>query len=241
MSTIGTHPVTHFESHGSKHASRLNWLRASVLGANDGIVSTASIIAGVAAATDARTAIIAAGVAGLSAGALSMAAGEYVSVSSQRDTEKALLDKERHELRTVPEKELLELAHIYEKKGLTKETATLVAQELTAHDAFRSHAEAELGIDPDELTDPWHAAWASGLAFTAGGIVPLCAVVLAPHEYRWYATILSVFAALCITGTLSAYVGGAGIVRATVRVVLGGFLAMVITYSIGSFFGIDGM
>ena len=149
------------EPHAESMSSRLNWLRAAVLGANDGIVSTAGLVVGVAGATTDRTAILVAGIAGLFAGAMSMAAGEYVSVSTQRDSEQALLAKERRELAEEPDEELAELAGIYVDKGLSEDLAREVAVQLTAHDALGAHAEAELGIDPDDLTNPWHAAWAS--------------------------------------------------------------------------------
>ena len=155
MNDTESHP---HEPHTTDLASRLNWLRAGVLGANDGIVSTAGLVVGMAAATTSTTPILAAGVAGLAAGALSMAAGEYVSVSTQRDSEKALLTKERHELVDEPDFELSELAQIYRAKGLSPATARTVAEELTAHDAFAAHAEAELGLNPNELTNPWQAA-----------------------------------------------------------------------------------
>ena len=149
------------EPHDESLAARLNWLRAGVLGANDGIVSTAGLVVGVAGATTDRRAILVAGVAGLVAGAMSMAAGEYVSVSTQRDSEQALLAKERRELREEPEEELAELAGLYVQKGLAEDLALQVAEQLTEHDALGAHAEAELGIDPDDLTNPWHAALAS--------------------------------------------------------------------------------
>jgi VIT1/CCC1 family predicted Fe2+/Mn2+ transporter len=185
--------------------------------------------------------IITAGVAGLVAGALSMAVGEYVSVSTQRDTERALLEKERRELIEYPEEELSELARIYEKKGLSKETAHLVAQELTAKDAFAAHVDAELGIDPNDLTNPWHAAIASAASFFCGAIIPLTAVVLPPVSMRIPVTFIAVILALAVTGTLSAYVGGAKKVVATVRVVLGGIFAMIITYVIGMLVGVVGL
>ncbi|NUR99353.1 MAG: VIT family protein, partial [Kribbellaceae bacterium] len=172
---MSTHPG---EPHRAGLAGRLNWLRAGVLGANDGIVSTAGLVVGVAGATTSATAILTAGVAGLSAGAVSMALGEYVSVSSQRDTERALLAKERAELAAAPEAELAELTAIYVAKGLRPETAQLVAAELTERDPLVAHAEAELGISPDELTNPWHAAGASALAFTVGALLPLIAILL---------------------------------------------------------------
>lgn len=212
-----------------------------MLGANDGIVSVASIVLGVAGASDSTSFILTAGIAGLTAGALSMAVGEYVSVSTQRDTEMALLAKERRELETVPEQELLELAQIYESKGLTPETAKKVADELTAHDAYAAHVEAELRINPEELTNPWHAAFASAGAFFVGAIIPLIAMVIAPESVRIQATVAAVLLALVGTGTLSAYAGGANKTVATIRVVLGGALAMAITFGIGKLFGVVGI
>src|SRR3989344_3686888 len=203
----------HHEWHSRKANTKLNWLRAAVLGANDGVVSVASIVVGVAAATNSPGFILAAGVAGLTAGALSMAVGEYVSVSTQRDTERALIEKERRELATVPEQELEELALLYEQKGLSKATAHTVAQELTARDAFAAHLEAELHIDPSELTNPWHAALASAVAFFSGGVIPLIAIFLAPASARISVTFAAVLVALVITGTLSAYAGGANKTR----------------------------
>lgn len=170
--------MAHHEPHAQSTGGTLNWLRAAVLGANDGIVSVSSIVVGVAGASDSAAFILTAGVAGLVAGALSMAVGEYVSVSTQRDTEKALLEKERAELREYPQQELEELAGLYEMKGLSKPTARTVAEELMAHDAFAAHAEAELHIDPNDLTNPWQAALASAASFSVGGIVPILAVAL---------------------------------------------------------------
>jgi len=216
---------------------RLNWLRAGVLGANDGIVSTAGLVVGVATATAARGPILTAGLAGLAAGAVSMALGEYVSVSSQRDTERALLRQERRELREEPEAELAELAAIYEAKGLKPATARQVAKELTEHDAFAAHAEAELGIDPHELTNPWYAAGASAVSFTIGALLPLAAILLPPQSLRTPVTFAVVLVALAITGTVAARLGSAPALRAAVRVVVGGALAMVITFLIGHAFG----
>jgi vacuolar iron transporter family protein len=227
----------HAEPHSDISGSKLNWLRAAVLGANDGIVSVAGIVAGVAGATDSRSTILTAGIAGLVAGALSMAAGEYVSVSSQRDTERALLRQEKAELHADPVSELQELATIYEAKGLSKKTAQLVAEELTEHDAFAAHADAELNIDPDALTNPWHAAVASAAAFFCGAIVPILAVTLSPGLLRVPLTFVSVILALIITGILSAMVGGASKANATVRVVIGGVVAMAVTYGIGKLVG----
>ncbi len=225
------------EEHDQGIGAKLNWLRAAVLGANDGIVSTAGIVIGVAAATTQRSAIVTAGVAGLAAGAMSMAAGEYVSVSTQRDTEKALLEKEIRELREMPEEELAELAEIYEGKGLTPELAREVAVQLTEHDALGAHAEAELGIDPNDLTNPWHAAWASMSAFTVGALLPLLAILLPPQGARVIVTVVAVVIALAITGAVSARLGGADQRRAVLRNVAGGVLAMAVTYGIGALVG----
>lgn len=233
--------ITHPESHTSNHLSRLNWMRAAVLGANDGIVSIAGLVLGVAGATSSSTIILAAGIAGIIAGALSMAAGEYVSVSSSRDTEKALLEKERFELKNFPKEELEELAHIYMKKGLTSSTAHKVAKELTERDAFAAHVDAELGIDPNNLINPWHAAFASALSFFSGAFIPLFAILLPPEAFRVPIAFISVLVALIITGVLSAKVGGANVVKAVVRVVIGGVLAMIVTYGIGRLFGVVGI
>lgn len=233
--------VTQVPAHGEPHdrsfAGRLNWLRAGVLGANDGIVSTAGLVVGVAAATAERGPVLAAGVAGLAAGALSMAVGEYVSVSTQRDSERALLAKEVRELREEPEAELSELTALYEAKGLSPELAHRVAVELTAHDALAAHAEVELGIDPEQLTDPWHAAWASMVAFTVGALLPLLAIVLPPVGWRVPVTVAAVVLALAGTGLVSARLGRADARRATLRVVGGGLLAMAVTYAIGTALG----
>lgn len=229
------------EPHLGSMSSRLNWLRAGVLGANDGIVSVAGLVVGVAAATTDRGPILTAGLAGLAAGAVSMALGEYVSVSTQRDTERALLAKEKHELATIPEAELEELASLYEAKGLSPATARKVAEELTEHDAFAAHAEAELGIDPDELTNPWQAAIASAIAFTIGAILPMLAILLPPASARIPVTFVAMLAALAITGSLSARLGGARRSRAVLRVVVGGALAMAVTYGIGQLLGVAGV
>ncbi len=229
------------DSHEVNHTAKLNWLRAAVLGADDGIVSIAGLVVGVAGASNQQGVILAAGLAGIIAGAISMAAGEYISVSSSRDTEKVLLEKERYEIAHFPEAELEELACIYEKKGLSKETAMKVANELSAKDAARAHFDAELGIDPDNLTDPWHAAFASAAAFTIGAIIPLFAIILPPTSLKVPITFFSVLAALFLTGILSAKISGANVWKATLRVVIGGAFAMVVTYSIGRFFGIKGV
>ncbi|MDR3570920.1 MAG: VIT family protein [Candidatus Pacebacteria bacterium] len=230
--------ILHTEPHGGASSAQLNWLRAAVLGADDGIVSLSALLVGVAGATDSLSHILITGVAGLLAGALSMAVGEYVSVSSQRDTELALIAKEKNELATMPEEELEELTRLYQQKGLLRGTAEQVAKELTAHDAFAAHAEAELRIDPDELTNPWQAAFASAISFTAGAIIPILAITLSPGLYRIEATFVAVFIALVITGILSARTSGASVASVTLRVVLGGIFAMVVTFGIGRLFGI---
>ncbi|MEI8130544.1 MAG: VIT family protein [bacterium] len=234
-------PIVHTEIHATTINSKLNWLRAAVLGANDGIVSVSSVVVGVAGATNTTGFILTAGVASLVAGALSMAVGEYVSVSTQRDTERALLEKERWELVNEPEAEQQELATIYQQKGLSEKTAQLVAQELTDHDAFAAHVDAELGLDPDDLTNPWHAAYASGAAFFCGAIIPLLAIVLPPASIRIPVTFGAVIIALIITGGLSAHAGGASKRKATLRVVGGGLIAMLVTFGIGKLFGVAGI
>ena len=223
--TAETHPA---EPHVGAINTKLNWLRAGVLGANDGIVSVAGIVIGVAAATTDRGPIMAAGIAGLVAGALSMALGEYVSVSTQRDTEKALLDKERWELTERPDEEFEELVGLYQAKGLSRTTAQTVARELTDHDAFAAHIDIELGIDPDELTNPWQAAISSAISFTIGAMLPMLAILLTPPSTRIPVTFVSVLIALGVTGWVSARLGGADPVRATKRVVIGGALAMAV-------------
>ena len=221
--------------------ARLNWLRAGVLGANDGIISTAGLVIGVAAATTNRTAILTAGVAGLVAGAVSMALGEYVSVSSQRDTERAMIAQERKELEDDPEGELIELAGIYESKGLSPQTARAVAAELTAIDPVRAHLDAELGLDAEDLTNPWHAALASAVAFIVGAVLPLLAVVVAAESSRIPVTFVAVLVALAVTGSVSAGLGGAGRRRAMARLLIGGALAMVVTFGIGALLGSSGI
>jgi vacuolar iron transporter family protein len=234
-----THPEP--KSHTNRAGADLNSLRAAVLGANDGIVSVAGIVIGVAGATSSKSTIFTAGLAGLAAGALSMAAGEYVSVSSQRDTERVMLHKEKIELRDYPREELAELQEIYESKGLTKRTAKTVAKELTAHDAFAAHAEAELGIDPNNLTRPWQAALASALSFLAGAFIPLLAIEVFPDQVRVPMTFIAVLLALTLTGLLSARASEANKLKPTLRVVLGGALAMAVTYGIGKLVGASGI
>ncbi|WP_203580833.1 VIT1/CCC1 transporter family protein [Microbacterium hibisci] len=232
--TADSHP---HEPHGAGLGQRLNWLRAGVLGANDGIVSVAALVVGVAGATTDTGALFTAGIAGLVGGAISMALGEYVSVSSQRDTERALIAKERRELHEMPEEELAELAQLYRARGLTEETARQVALELTAHDALSAHLEVELHIDQDDLVNPWHAAVSSAIAFTLGALLPLLAILLPPPEWRVPVTFVAVLIALAVTGTVSAHLGGAPRLRAATRLVLGGALALVATWLIGTLLG----
>ncbi|MDQ1537287.1 MAG: vacuolar iron transporter family protein [Actinomycetota bacterium] len=230
--------LNHDEPHGSNIAPRLNWLRAGVLGANDGIVSTAGIVLGVAGATASRSTILTSGLAGLVAGAMSMAVGEYVSVSSQRDTERALLAKERQELIETPEEELEELTGLYAAKGLSPGLAAEVAQQLTAIDPLAAHAEVELGIDPDNLTSPWHAAIASLLSFTVGALLPLIAIALPPRGLRVPTTVVAVLVALGLTGVISGWLGSAPLARPFWRNVVGGSVAMAVTYGIGTLVGV---
>ncbi|WP_341954689.1 VIT family protein [Salinibacterium sp. TMP30] len=229
------------EPHAGDVAGRLNWLRAGVLGANDGIVSVAAIVVGVAGATSAIAPILTAGVAGLVGGAISMALGEYVSVSSQSDSQRALIEKERRELAEMPEEELAELTAIYESKGITAGTARQVAVELTEHDALAAHLEAELGITEHAVVSAWHAAGASALAFTVGGILPLAAILMTPEPVRVLATFVAVLIALVITGTLSARIGGSSWIRPTLRIVIGGALALATTFLIGTLLGTTGV
>jgi VIT1/CCC1 family predicted Fe2+/Mn2+ transporter len=229
----GKHPE---EPHREGLAQRLNWLRAGVLGANDGIVSVAAVVVGVAGATSAVPAILTAGVAALVGGAVSMALGEYVSVSSQRDSEHALIAKERRELAEMPEEELAELTGLYEAKGLRPETARQVAVELTEHDALAAHLSAELGIDQEDVVSPWHAAFASAISFTIGGVLPLL-TILTPPAVRIPLTFVVVLVALAVTGYVAAWIGGSSRGRAMLRVVVGGALALVATFLIGALLG----
>ncbi|MFJ4903203.1 VIT family protein [Streptomyces sp. NPDC088727] len=234
-------PQAHHEPHSTGMGARLNWLRAAVLGANDGVVSTAGLVVGVAGATDDRSTLLTAGLAGLLAGSMSMAAGEYVSVSTQRDSEKAALATEKRELQETPEAELAELTGLLEGKGLSREVAREAAVQLTERDALRAHAEVELGIDPDDLTNPWHAAGASFLAFTVGALLPLLAIVLPPNSLRLLVTVLSVLAALALTGWWSAQLGEASVGPAVLRNMGGGALAMAVTYAAGELLGAAGV
>jgi VIT1/CCC1 family predicted Fe2+/Mn2+ transporter len=225
-------------SHTERHnIERIGWLRAAVLGANDGIVSTASLVVGVAAAASGTEDILLAGFAGLAAGALSMAAGEYVSVSSQADTEKADLARETKELETEPEPELTELTQIYVARGLEPSLAREVAEQLTARDALAAHARDELAISPATAARPLQAAIASALTFSVGAALPLVAVLLTPQRLVAWGVILSSLLFLAILGVLGARAGGAPVGRSVARVVSWGALAMAVTAGVGAIFG----
>ena len=229
------------EPHDEGIAARLNWLRAGVLGANDGIVSVAATVVGVAGVTNDVTPILVAGAAAVVGGAVSMALGEYVSVSSQSDSQRALIEKERLELRDDPNGELEELAGIYQAKGLSVETARTVARELTEHDALGAHLDAELKIDEGEVASAWQAALASAIAFTVGAVLPMLAILLPPAEVRIPLTFVAVVIALAITGSVSAHIGGSSKRKATLRLVIGGALAMAFTYGVGLLLGTTGI
>jgi len=215
------------------NASRANWVRAGVLGANDGIVSIAALIVGVASAYDMVQPIIITGLAGLVGGALSMAVGEYVSVSSQRDIEKAMVEKEEYELKNHPEQELEVLVEFYKMKGLSDAVAQQVAKELTDHDPLAAHAEMLIASDEEEFTNPSHAAIASGISFTLGGAIPLIAIIAAPEASRVAVTFVAALVALTITGILSARLSHAHPFKVTLRILIGGTVAMLITAGLG--------
>jgi vacuolar iron transporter family protein len=218
-------------------ASKLNWLRAGVLGANDGIVSTSALMVGVAGAGTSLAGILTAGVAALVAGALSMAVGEYVSVSSQRDSERAAIRRELRHLDADPEGQIDQLAHMYELRGLSPETAHLVAVELTAADPLRAHLDVEYKLDPEDLNNPWAAAASSAVAFTLGSLVPLLAALLSPAAWMPWSIVVATVVALLITGVVSARIGGSGKRRGMLRVLIGGVIALAATWSIGALLG----
>jgi VIT1/CCC1 family predicted Fe2+/Mn2+ transporter len=226
--------LSHHEQH---HFDRLGWLRAGVLGANDGLLSVASLIVGVAAADNTREAVTIAGLAALVAGAFSMAVGEFASVSSQRDSELADLDREREELSSQPGAERRELALIYERRGLPPSLAAMVSEHLTAAGALDAHARDELGIDPARLADPRQAASASAAAFTVGGLLPLTMAIVAPSGLRIVLTVGLTLVLLGVLGSVGARLGGANRARAVVRLVVGGALALGLTVAIGAITG----
>ncbi|MDO4238874.1 VIT family protein [Micrococcus sp.] len=217
--------------------ARLNWLRAGVLGANDGIVSVAATVVGVAGATTAVTPVLLAGTAAVVGGAVSMALGEYVSVSSSSDSQKALIAKERRELAEDPDGELEELTSLYEAEGLSRATAETVARELTAKDALGAHLRVELGMDEKDVVSPWAAAGASFAAFLVGALLPFLAILLSPVDVRVPVTFGVTLVALAVTGYLGAFLGNAPAVRAMLRVVVGGALALALTFGVGSLLG----
>ncbi|PQJ30915.1 hypothetical protein BST92_02745 [Nonlabens arenilitoris] len=221
------------------YINRSAWLRAAVLGANDGILSTASIIIGVAAASTTREPVLLAGVAGLVAGALSMAAGEYVSVSSQTDIEQADLKREKQELIDMPEQELVELAKIYEERGLNPATAIEVAKQLTAHDTLGTHARDELGISEQTEAKPLQAALSSGIAFTVGGFLPVVVAYMSPLDLMEYVQYVFAIVFLILLGVVAARAGGSSVLKAIFRVTLWGTLAMGITALIGNLFEVN--
>ena len=227
----GTH---HRETHRS---GRAGWLRAAVLGSDDAIVSTASLMVGVAASSANERSILLAGIAGLVAGAMSMAVGEYVSVSSQRDAEQADIDRERQELASEPRAELQELATIYEKRGLDKSLAMKVAEQLSAHDQLGAHMRDELGIERESLSRPLQAAWVSAASFASFALVPILALLIAPNSLRGPVIAACSLLSLATLGAFGGHIGGAPLLRASLRVTLGGALAMAVTAAIGRLFG----
>lgn len=233
---MNENPSAHPEEPHKSHRS--NWLRAGVLGADDGIVSTASLMLGVLAASSSRTAILTAGIAGLAAGALSMAVGEYVSVSSQRDSERADLAMEKRSLKENPKEELAELAAIYESRGLDKELARQVAEQMHEHDALDAHARDELNLDQEALVSPLQAALASAVAFSVGAAVPILAAFFSKGHADGLVLVVASLTALAITGVIGAYIGGGRRVRAASRVFFGGGAAMAITAFIGHLVGL---
>ena len=228
--------MRHAESH---RMHRIGWLRAAVLGANDGLISTASLVVGVAASAVDKPAVLIAGVAGIVAGAMSMATGEYVSVSSQSDTENADLERERRELEEQPELELRELSFIYQKRGLTPDLADQVAQQLTKHDALGAHARDELGINEMTSANPIQAAIASAAAFTVGAILPILVAWLSARNAIVPGVAAATLIALATLGVISARLGGAPVLRPTLRVTIWGVLAMAFTYGVGLLFNVN--
>ena len=229
------------EPHALGSAQRLNRLRAGVLGANDGIVSVAALVVGVAGATTASATILTAGAAGLVGGAISMALGEYVSVSSQRDSEQSMITNERRELQEHPEDELDELVQLYVTKGLNPSTARQVAEQLTAKDPVAAHLDAELNLVPADIANPTAAALTSAASFAVGGALPFLTMVLLPSPARVAATFIVVLLALALTGSLGARLGGSPLLRPTIRVVAGGAIALAVTFALGAALGSTGI
>jgi VIT1/CCC1 family predicted Fe2+/Mn2+ transporter len=226
--------IIHLESHRS---DRAGWLRAAVLGSNDAIVSTASLMVGVAAADSTRDGVLIAGIAGLVAGSMSMAVGEYVSVSSQRDAERADIEREKQEIASEPEMELNELAGIYVKRGLERDLAMEVARQLTAHDHLGAHLRDELGIHPGGLALPLQAAWISATSFALFALIPILFMLAAPPSHRIATIVVASLVSLAALGAFGAHLGGAPLGRATLRVTVGGALALATTALIGHLLG----
>ena len=232
---MNQHRSTHAEGH---RGARSGWLRAAVLGADDGVVSTASLMLGVAASSASTSAVLVAGVAGLVAGALSMAAGEYVSVSSQSDAERADIDRETKELARDPHGELEELATIYRRRGLDAQLAQKVAEQLTAHDTLAAHMRDELALDEQTRARPLQAALVSALSFASMGVLPIVALLAAPASSRTFAVTAISLLGLALLGALGGHLGGASMTRASLRVTVGGGLAMAATALIGRLVGV---
>lgn len=236
---MSDHSTDFFEPHATGVSSKLNWLRAGVLGANDGIVSVAGLLMGVAAAGAGSKEIMTAGMAAVASGAVSMALGEYVSVSAQRDTEKRLVAKEKWELAEFPEHEHAELVGILQEKGMSAETAEKAATEMESHDALAAHLDMELGMDAEDLTNPWVAAGSSAVAFVVGAMIPFLWAIFASGDLRVWAILLGTLVALTITGGLSAKFSDSSKSRSVTRLVVGGALALGVTYLIGWVFGVS--
>lgn len=236
---MSDHSKDFFEPHATGVNSKLNWLRAGVLGANDGIVSVAGLLMGVAAAGAGSKELMTAGMAAVASGAVSMALGEYVSVSAQRDTEKQLVAKEKWELEQFPEHEHEELVGILQSKGMSAETAEKAATEMEAHDALAAHLDMELGMDAEDLTNPWVAAGSSAVAFVVGAMIPFLCAVIAPESARVWVILLGTLVALTITGGFSAKFSDSSKSRSVTRLVVGGALALLVTYGIGWVFGVS--
>ena len=230
------------EPHALGSAQRLNRLRAGVLGANDGIVSVAALVVGVAGATTASGTILTAGAAGLVGGAISMGLGEYVSVNSQRDSQQAMITEERRELQQNPQEELDELVQLYVAKGLTPTTAQQVAEQLTAKDPVAAHLDAELNlVSQEDIANPAAAALTSAGSFAVGGALPFLTMLLLPPATRVAATFIVVLLALALTGSLGARLGGSSLLRPTIRVVVGGAIALAVTFALGAALGSTGI
>jgi len=225
-----------FNSNNPNTNDKSNWLRAAVLGSNDGIISIAGLVIGISGAAQSKETVLTAGIAGIIAGAISIGAGEYVSVCAQSDMEKALLKKEKYNLINYPKEELDDLVSAYEKDGLKPKAAEIVAEEFTEADAFDTHAEVDYNIDPHHLTSPWSSVVASSISFAIGSLIPLSAIMFSDSSYSVVVAFVAVVIALTITGILTAKVSGASITRSVLRVVSGGVIAMTVTFLVGILF-----